>query len=241
MPPMSVRPPVSAANSAPTSKLPVCTLMRAMLSTTRHRREKSHFVARTDMCGRISEFLIDRAAHRATVGKRTGEAGAALDEPGDQRADGGYVGGRRDALLRGAGALAQPGKVKDRHWGFDIGHGNSAGCGHRLYPAIRMYDRAGAIAIGYYDGRAPARSCQRLVAAGAARGDARTLRCLDNLATRVWRRRRRIGGPRRSWRRQWRQARLVCDRRGRAATPGTRWRQGWGLLVPWRLVLLKQG
>ena len=96
--------------------------------------------------------------------------GLRSDQPGDQFADRADAGGRGDGLLRRAGALAQPGEVQDGQRGFGIGHGNSAWCGDRLDRAVRMYDRAGAIAIGHDDRGAAARRRGGLVAIGAAIG-----------------------------------------------------------------------
>src|SRR4051812_22208804 len=95
MPPMSARPAVSAANSAPMLKSAVCTLILAMPSASRHRREERHLVARTDACGGFGEVLIHRAADRAEVGEGAGVAGAALGQPGDEFADRAHAGRRR--------------------------------------------------------------------------------------------------------------------------------------------------
>src|SRR6476660_1509070 len=86
----------------------------------------------------------------------------------------------------------------------------STWCGDRLDPAVGMYDRTGAIAIGHDDGRAAtAGRGDGLVAAGAASGDPGTLRCGKDLAGRVTGGRRGIGRAGLCRTRQRRQARLV--------------------------------
>ena len=88
----------------------------------------------------------------------------------------------------------------------------STWCGDRLDPAIRMYDRTGAIAIGHDDGRAAAGRGDGLVAAGASAGDRGTLWRGVDLARRIAGGRGRIGRTRRCRSRQRRQARLVGAR-----------------------------
>src|SRR5579872_1252225 len=136
IPPISVRPAVSAANSAPTLKSACWTLMRATRSASCHRRKECHLVAGTDTGGRVGEFLVHRASDRSAVGEGAGIAGASLRQPGDEVGDRGNAGGHRQLLLGGADAFTQPGEIQNCQWGFDIGHGNSTWCGYRLDPAI---------------------------------------------------------------------------------------------------------
>src|SRR4051794_39050452 len=113
MPPTSLRPAVSAANSAPISKSAVCTLILAMASAAGHGGEERHLVTGRDAGRGVGEVLVHRATHRAAVGEGAGVAGAAFRQECHEVSDRPHAGGPDNALLCGAGAFAQPGEVED--------------------------------------------------------------------------------------------------------------------------------
>src|SRR4051794_6174318 len=80
-PPISLRPAVMRANSAPMSKSAACT---RIISAARHRREEGDLVARCQALIELGEILVDRHADRLEIGQRLGMAAAAPAQQGHE-------------------------------------------------------------------------------------------------------------------------------------------------------------
>src|SRR5690349_9109794 len=111
-PPMSVRPVVSAASSAPTSKSSAWTRIN---SAPRYRWKQGDLVARLHRMIEGGVILVDRNFDRAAVGECRLMGRAQRLQPVQQFADIAYIGRRRQLLARFAELAAQPGEVKQLH------------------------------------------------------------------------------------------------------------------------------
>src|SRR6185503_2066253 len=107
--PMSVRPFVSRAISAPMSKSSRCSRIN---SASGHRREECDLARTRDRGLGLHMRVVDRRADHLGVLERVGVFLAAPREPGDQFADRAHISRRIDLFLRLADALAHPGKVE---------------------------------------------------------------------------------------------------------------------------------
>src|SRR3954454_22985599 len=111
--PMSVRPAVSRAISAPMSKSSRCS--RTVTSSSGHRREECDLARPADGCIGLDVGLVDRRADDLRVFRRIGVFLTAPAQPGHEIADRAHAGRRIDLLLRLADALAHPRKINELH------------------------------------------------------------------------------------------------------------------------------
>src|SRR5262249_30061058 len=112
-PPTSVRPAVSRASSAPTSKSSRCTLITD--SAPRDRRKERHLVAGLHRKVEAGILLVYGNPDDRPVGESGGMLGPAGGEPIEQRADGRHLGRRRHRLLADAHLALEPGEIKYLH------------------------------------------------------------------------------------------------------------------------------
>src|SRR5262245_36543031 len=117
-PPMSARPLVSAAISAPMSKSSCCT--RIIELTAGHRREQCNLIALLHRVVGADIFLIDGNAHDGAVGERRGMLGAPLGEPVQQGAHRAHARGGLDLLLADTDFALYPSEIEDAHAGVPI-------------------------------------------------------------------------------------------------------------------------
>src|SRR5215470_750397 len=113
-PPTSVRPAVSAASSAPTSKSSCWTLIIG-LSAAGHRREQRHLVAGLHGMIERGVLLIDGDPDDGAVGEGSRVLRTARGQPVEQGADGRHFGRRRHRLLADPDLALQPGEIKYLH------------------------------------------------------------------------------------------------------------------------------
>src|SRR5688572_19750123 len=95
--PMSARPCVSRAISAPTSKSSRCSRTK---SASGHRREERNLTRALDRSVRLHVRVVDRRADDLRVLERIGIFLAAFREPGHEFPDGANAHRRIDLLLR---------------------------------------------------------------------------------------------------------------------------------------------
>src|SRR5262249_49713676 len=112
-PPTSLRPAVSRAISAPTSKSSRCTLI--MDSAACHRRQQRHSVAGLHGIVEAGIFLVYSDPDDRSVGESGSMLGPPGGQPIEQRADGCHLGRRRHRLLTDADLALEPGEIKYPH------------------------------------------------------------------------------------------------------------------------------
>src|SRR5262249_46292334 len=113
MAPISVRPCVRRAISAPISK---SSSWRRITSASGHRREESDLARVAENRTAAHAALVDGGADHLVPREGIGEFGAARLEPGDQLADCSDLGRERDLLGALADLLFDPGEIKEpRH------------------------------------------------------------------------------------------------------------------------------
>src|SRR5512143_2276088 len=112
MAPISVRPPLSRAISAPMSKSSCWT---RITSASGHRREEGDLARVADHRIVAHMALVDRGADHLVSRKRIGEFGSARLEPGDQLADGRDVGRQHDLFGSPAYLFSHPGEIEEPH------------------------------------------------------------------------------------------------------------------------------
>src|SRR5579863_2904332 len=112
-PPISVRPRVSAAISAPGSKSSRWT--RIIASASGDRREECDLVARLHAMRVADIFAIDRDAHEFRIVQRLGVVGPTRLQPINELGDGRDRARRIDGLFRGSDSLPQRGEIEDFH------------------------------------------------------------------------------------------------------------------------------
>src|SRR5436190_13420571 len=110
--PMSVRPCVSRATSAPMSKSSRC---RRTTLSSRHRRKERDLARACDLRVGLHVIAVDRGADDVGVLEGIVILLAALFEPRDEFANRAHVCRRIDLLLRLADAFAHPGEVEQFH------------------------------------------------------------------------------------------------------------------------------
>src|SRR3954447_6763574 len=111
--PMSLRPAVSRAISAPMSKSSRCS--RTVTSSSGHRRGESDLARPADRRVGLDVGLVDRGADDLRVLERIGVFLTASAQPGHEIADRAHAGWRIDLLLRLADAFAHPGEINQLH------------------------------------------------------------------------------------------------------------------------------
>src|SRR5579875_801657 len=111
-PPILRLPAASAASSAAGSKSSRWT---RIISASRHRREEGHLVARPHRVIGAHIFLVDGDADHGRVLQRGGIARAASPKPFDESGHIGHRGRKRHLFLGDAGALLEPGEIKELH------------------------------------------------------------------------------------------------------------------------------
>src|SRR5262249_7551071 len=112
MPPISCRPSVSRAISAPKSKSSRWT---RIISASGHRREECHLVARAQRMTGGHVVLVDGDADDRGILQRVGKARPAALQPRQEVADGRDAGGQLDRLLGCADFGAKPSEIEQLH------------------------------------------------------------------------------------------------------------------------------
>src|SRR6185369_15283063 len=110
--PISVRPRVSAAISAPMSKSSRCSRIN---SASGHRRKECDLARARDRHVGLHMRMVDRGADDLGVLECVGILLAASGQPRHEVANCAHIGRRIDLLLRLADALAYPGEVQQFH------------------------------------------------------------------------------------------------------------------------------
>ena len=110
MAPMSVRPALSVAISAPMSKSSVWT--RITLAS-RHRREEGDLAGGSDRSVMAHMGLVDRSPDHFGAGESVVEFRPAGFQPSDQLGDGGNLARQVHVLCADAGLLLDPGEIEE--------------------------------------------------------------------------------------------------------------------------------